>query len=271
MCWRTGTRWSRWLANPFRSQARATANARPETIFGTHSNAVLHSLDRRPARARGARAQDRAQYQLIGTLAYLIVELLPEWTNSRGAHQARRRVAKTLNPDRDIKTATRQLAVADTVQNSIALANQHLERSQFADARDLFARCLKGVYADDPLILLGLAKAQFGLEQYGDVIATLDRLKQRNPDSRSPEGHLLYARALELSGQADAALHEYEALSRYYPGPEPRCRLALILKAKGDSAAARDLFQRVLSESEVAGKHYNALHKEWVALARKEA
>src|SRR5918993_277501 len=152
---------------------------------------------------------------VIGGIAYFIVELLPELTNSRSGRQARRSVSKVINPDGDLKQASRQFAVADTVQNSIMLANQFLERSQFDEAKDILERSRKGVHADDPVILLLLAKAQFGLQDYVGVLKTLDELKASNPSARSPEGHLLYARAQEELGKLDEAIHEYEALATY--------------------------------------------------------
>lgn len=71
-------------------------------------------------------------FPLVGTLAYLIVELLPEFSNSRGAHQARRKLSRTIDPDRELRQATQQLAVADTVKNAIALAEQYLQSSATA-------------------------------------------------------------------------------------------------------------------------------------------
>jgi hypothetical protein len=44
----------------------------------------------------------------------------------------------------------------------------------------------------------------------------------------------------------------------------------MILKSRGDLEGARQHFSRVVNESEVAGRHYNTIHKEWVALARRE-
>jgi hypothetical protein len=208
---------------------------------------------------------------VIGGVAYFIVELLPEITTSRTARQARRSVSKAINPDGDFRQAAKQLAVADTVQNSIALANQYLERAQFGEAKELMLRYGRGVHADDPVILMLLAQAQFGLREFDGVLATLDQLKASNPASRTADTHLLYARAHDELGHTDAAIHEYEALCNYYPGPEPRCRLAQILKARGDAERARTLFQQVVSESEIAGRHYNSLHTEWVSLAKKEA
>lgn len=209
-------------------------------------------------------------FPLVGTLAYVIVELLPEFTNSRTARTARRRFSSAINPDRDLQEASRNPAVADTVQNAMTLAEECLEKSRFAEARELYERCLRGMHADDPYLLLGLAKAQFGLGDYAGSVATLDDLKRKNPRHTSADGHLLYAKALEALGQIDAAIDEYEALCRYYAGPQPACRLAMLLKSRGRTADADALLARVVSESEVAGRHYNTIHKEWVTLAKRE-
>ncbi len=48
--------------------------------------------------------------------------------------------------------------------------------------------------------MLGHAQAQFGKGDASAARATLDELIRRNPDFRSPAGHLLYARALEAEG-----------------------------------------------------------------------
>ena len=209
-------------------------------------------------------------FPLIGTLAYVIVELLPEFTQSRTARGAKRKLTKAINPDRDLQAASQNLARADTVQNAMALAEECLGKERYEEARQLYERCLRGLHADDPHLLLGLARSQFGLGDAAATIATLDLLKEKNPKHKSPEGHLLYAKAQEQQGNTDAAIHEYRALTRYYAGPEPVCRLASILKSQGNSQEARALFEKVVNESKVAGKHYNSIHKEWVALARRE-
>ena len=67
-----------------------------------------------------------------------------------------------------------------------------------------------------------------------------------------------------------AAIEEYEALVRYYPGPEPACRLALICKARGASQRATSLLEQVVKQSRIGGRHYQQLHGEWVALAQRE-
>lgn len=209
-------------------------------------------------------------FPLVGSLAYFIVEMLPELMGSRTGLGVRRSIAKSINPHKDLQVATQNYAVADTVQNAMTLANECLSKGHFTEAKELYVRSLNGIHSDDPDLLLGLAKAQFGLGEFEHTVQTLDTLKEKNPEFRSAEGHLLYARALEQRGNTAAAMHEYEALCSYYSGPEPFCRLAQILKANGDEQRANDLFQKVLDESKIAGRHYNAIHKEWILLARRE-
>lgn len=213
-------------------------------------------------------------FPVVESLAYAIVELLPEFTNSRTAQQMKRNIRKTVNPHGELRAASDRLAVADTVQNAMILAEQCLEKSRFDEAKTLYERHLKGIHADDPALLTGLARAQFGLDEFEQVLATLDLLKQKRPEAKSPEAHLLYARSLEGLGRAKDALEEYEALASYYPGPEATCRLALLLKKSGnaaDATRARELFQRVIEQGRVAGRHHNNLHRDWIALAQREA
>jgi hypothetical protein len=208
-------------------------------------------------------------FPLVGTAAYVIVELLPEWTGSRTGVQMRRKLAKLANPDRDLQQASQNFAVADTVQNAIVLAGECLAKERFAEAKELYERALRGVHSEDPVLLLGLAKARFGLGDAAGTVQTLDQLKRSNPDHTSPEGHLLFARATEQLGGIDAAIHEYEALVDYYSGPEPSCRLAALYQSRGRTEEARALFTKVLNQSKVAGRHYNTIHREWVEMARR--
>ncbi|MDB5969751.1 MAG: hypothetical protein JWQ90_2201 [Hydrocarboniphaga sp.] len=210
-------------------------------------------------------------FPLIGTLAYLIVELLPEFSNSRAAYKARHNLSRRVNPDRELRQATQQLAVADTVKNALALAEQYLQKERYAEARELYARYLKGIHADDPQLMVGLARSQFGLGEFDAAAATLESFKEKNPDFRSAEGHLLYARTQDELGKTESAIHEYEALRRYYPGPEPTCRLAAVLKRSGQAQQACELFQKIVDESRIAGHHYNNVNKQWVAMALRES
>ncbi|MEO0974873.1 MAG: tetratricopeptide repeat protein [Pseudomonadota bacterium] len=206
---------------------------------------------------------------IIGILAYLIVEILPSLQQSPTLRRAGRSVGSTLDPNRDLRNASRRLEIADTAQNALAVSRQLLSRGEHAEAKDTLERAMQGIHADDPELLMGLAEAHLGLEQYAEVIERLDHLKTVAPDATSGEGHLMYARAKEGLGNLDAAIEEYEALQRYYSGPEPACRLGTLLMARGDEERARELFSDVLENAQIAGKHYRQTHREWISQARE--
>jgi hypothetical protein len=117
--------------------------------------------------------------------------------------------------------------------------------------------------------MLGLARAQFALDDHAGACATLDRLRAAHPDLDCPDGHLLYARSKEQQGDVEEALIEYAALAAYYPGEEPRCRLALLLQKSGRVAEARTLFEQVVRSVERASKLYWRAERDWYEVARR--
>ena len=132
-----------------------------------------------------------------------------------------------------------------------------------------FQGALRGLYRDDLHLMLGLAKAQFGLGQPAQTRQTLDALIAANPTFRSHDGHLLYARAVEDSGDIDAALHEYETLAQGYPGEEARVRYAQLLQRTARTDQAKAMYEQVLRHAGASPKHYQREQRGWVELARK--
>jgi hypothetical protein len=206
---------------------------------------------------------------LVGCLAYLFLEILPDLRHSRAARQAVRDIGAVIDPERDLRDMAKRLAEADTVENRAALADECLRRGRAAEARRLFQDCLTGVHATDHVLMLGLARAQFALDDHAGACATLDRLRAAHPDLACPDGHLLYARSKERQGETQRALIEYAALAEYYPGEEARCRLALLLQKTGRVAEAKTLFQQVVRSVERASKLYYRTERDWYEVARR--
>lgn len=146
---------------------------------------------------------------ILGMLAYVLIELVPEWFGSAQGVQARRSVVSALDPGRRYRELIDQLEVTDTIANRSALAEECLTLGKFDEALRHYEHILALPMGDDAVYALGKARAQFGLSQAQQAVATLDDLRARWPDYQSAEGHLLYARALEQAGRTDDALAEY--------------------------------------------------------------
>jgi hypothetical protein len=206
---------------------------------------------------------------LVGTIVYLGVEILPGLYRGPTARQTAARFSKVLDPHRGVREAWRRLELSPTAQNKTALAQEYLAVGQPQDAVALYREALSGIHATDPALMLGLARALFTLGDTAGVLNTLGRLREANPEYNSPEGHLLYARSLEMEGRTEAALKEYAALTSYYPGQEARCRYALLLKTTGRVAEARNLFEDIRKAIDYGPRHQYREQREWYELARR--
>jgi len=184
---------------------------------------------------------------LAGPIAYVLIELLPSLFGSRGTRRAVRGVRKVLDPEQDLRRFQDEARLIGDVASRQRFADELVRQGRAQEAIDIYRQALTGLYEQDPNLLLGLARAQFAGAAYSEARATLDALIGHNPEFKSPDGHLLYARALEGEGDIDKALEEYAAVSKYYAGAEAPLRYARLLRASGKPDQARrafDNFQR---------------------------
>jgi hypothetical protein len=206
-----------------------------------------------------------------GIVAYVAVELLPEFFRSRAAQRTGRNLKKVLDPNADLRRYENEARVGGNVASTQRYADELVRQGRHDEAIEQYRRVLTGLYEHDPNLMLGLAKAQFGKGDVSGTRQTLDDLIRLNPDFRSPEGHLLYARALEGEGNAEKALDEYKVLANSYPGAEAAVRYAQLLKAQGQRDQSRKVAQEVLDGARIAPAHYRRAQREWLDLAERLA
>ncbi len=207
---------------------------------------------------------------LAGSIAYLILVVLPQITGSKTGRKAAKTLQKAVNPHKDLQNAMLNYSMSDSIENSMKLAEAFHRENRFEEAAKLFERCLTGVHIHDPYIMQGLAKTQFELKNYERTKSILNDLIEQNPEFKSADAHLLYARTLEALGDREAAVHEYEALHGYYPGPEATYRYAIFNRNIGNRTKSQALLKDIIHRAEVSTAHYRALHNEWIQKANME-
>lgn len=205
-----------------------------------------------------------------GSLAYVVVEILPELFRGKAARRTRAGVQRMIDPNRNLRQVRAEVELSGNVDARRRLAEELFARSQYAEAIDVYQSGLKGIFEHDPTLLLGLAQAQFAAQSFGAARASLERLIEHNPEFKSTEGHLLYARVLEALDALDEAEHEYGAVAPGYPGAEARLRYALLLKRRGKLEDARRMLQELLDGAKLAPGHYRRAQAEWLDRARRE-
>lgn len=209
-------------------------------------------------------------FSFIAVLIYFIAEILPDLRNGPGARRVVRKVKEKIDPEREKRDANRQFGLSDTQATRRRLADESLRSGDFQQAAELYNGALKGLYETDPEMMMGLAKAQFGLGRPQQARTTLDALIAANPDFRSKDGHLLYARTVEDSGDVRAALHEYESVVQGFPGEEARLRYGLLLVRSGNRSKATEIFNEILTRSAAAPDYYQREQRDWIESAKHE-
>lgn len=185
---------------------------------------------------------------LIGGLAYLLLELMPEWRRSAQAQTLRKKMVDITDPHRNLKQAQGQLRRNETTKNLITMAEECMNKGLFEEAIGFYTRALKGQYASDPLLLEGLARAQFGGQDYPACRQTLEDLIAANPDYQSKIGHVLYARSLFELGEREAALKEFTALSDYHATALVKYHLGELLSQSNRPTDALNQWRSVLEQ-----------------------
>jgi hypothetical protein len=207
---------------------------------------------------------------VVGWIAYAVVEVLPSILGGRSARRARSSVQRMIDPDRDLRRASAEVQISGNVDARRRLGEELLERGQFAAAVEVYEGGLKGIFEHDSALLLGLARAQFGKQAFAPARATLERLQHHNPEYRSPDAQLLYARALEALGALEEAESAYAGAAAGYPGAEARLRYALLLKRRGKTEEAQRFLEDLLDGAKLGPAHYRRAQAQWLDIARRE-
>jgi hypothetical protein len=205
----------------------------------------------------------------IGSLIYIAMNIIPEMFQTRGARQMQSAAKRAMDPHKEFREAVRDVEMVGSVDARRALAEQLMQRGQFTAAIAHYQSALEGHFRDDPVLWLGLARAQFLSGDWAAAQASLDELQRVDPKFKSEEGHMMYARVLEMQGRNEEALAEYARLARYFAGEEARYRHAALLAKTGAKDEARAIFTQIVKSLDGAPSRYRKAQKEWGDAARQ--
>jgi hypothetical protein len=211
-----------------------------------------------------------AMLPFASIIAYVAAELVPSMLKSQTTQRTVKGMKKALDPEADLRRLEQQAQLSGGVDTRARFAEELLRLGKADDAAEQFRQCLSGLYEHDANLMLGLARAQFAASKPAEARATLDELIQRNPQFRSNDGHLLYARALAAEGQTQRALDEFKVLVGYYAGAEAAVRYAQLLRGQGHLDEARSVLKTLQEKSAVAPAHYRRTQEDWLKQAERE-
>jgi hypothetical protein len=208
-------------------------------------------------------------FPLLGSLVYFAMVWLPDARRSTQGQMVARGVQKLLDPSRELRAAQEALEVAATPANRLRLADALLGMGRASEAVVQYQAVLSGLYADDPQVRIHLARAHLEAGNAHEARTLLDKLIADMPKLKSPEGHLIYARAVAALGDRARAREEFESLVGYFAGLEARARYAEVLLAWGETER---LLALVTETNKIAKRMPGAtrdLNREWLARLKK--
>ena len=208
-------------------------------------------------------------FPLVGSLVYGLMVWLPDARNSPQGYMVARGVRQLLDPTRELREAQEALEVAATPANRLRVADALLGAGRASEAVVQYQAVLSGIYAKDPQVRIHLSRALLEAGKPNDARVMLDELITEQPQLKSPEGHLIYARAVAALGDQARAREEFESLVSYYAGLEARARYAEVLLAWRDMERLSALLEETQKIAKRMPGGTREINKEWLARLKK--
>jgi hypothetical protein len=209
-------------------------------------------------------------FPMLGSVVYFFAIYLPNLRQSRGARSAARTITRLVDPDRAVRGARSDFDRAPTVEHRMRLGAALLAAGNAGEALEHYQAAANGPFASDPVLLLGLARAQFAIGSHAEADFVLSRLFAASPRARQqPEPALLHARtlaALHASGTRTA----FEQALACASDAAPRCLYAEWLADQRDEADRRrasSLYTEILHDAKHWPRHAREHNREWLRRA----
>lgn len=180
-------------------------------------------------------------FPLLGSVVYFLAVYLPNSRLEHGAKKTIAAVARSLDPERELREARAAFEYTSTAQNQMRLALALLEAGAAEEAARNYEACLKGPFASDPEIKFCAARAFVESGRYMPAIAHLEEIRVANPDFRAEQVSLLIARALAGAGRNQDAKVEFENAERRFGSFEALAEFAVWAIISGDQPNATRL------------------------------
>jgi hypothetical protein len=210
-------------------------------------------------------------FPLLGSVVYFFAIYLPSLRHTRGARVATQAITQFVDPNRALREARANFDRAPTVQHRMRLGEALLDAGDPREALEHFQTAANGPFANDPALLLGLARSQFTLGDYTAADATLANLFSVDPRARNQgTPALLYARTLAALN-APGARAAFEQALTCANDVAPRCLFADWLATQPDEADRRRasaLYAEIVQDA----RHWTRLarehNREWLQRAQ---
>jgi len=192
-------------------------------------------------------------FPLLGSIVYFFAIYLPDSRLEYGARKVVASVAKSLDPERELREARAAFEYTPAAQNQMRLALALLESGAAGEAAKHYEECLKGPFASDLEIKYCAARAFVESSRNSPAISHLEEIRAKDSNFRAEQVSLLMARALAATGRNQEAKSEFERAAIRFGSFEVHAEYAIWALTSGDNATALKLQTKL----DQAMKHWN--------------
>ena len=213
-------------------------------------------------------------FPVMGCVIYYFVEVFPRTRESakaeRAINKAVSNLSRAIDPEKELRQRIAEAELNPSIDNKIALARECIASNLPGEAVKLYRSCLAGSFARDPNMRFGLLEAELAAGEYTAAKATAEVLLRENAGFKDGDVRLLLARALERSGDVNAAEGAYAEAVKTFRGEEARYRYGAMLKSLGQIDRANVLFREIIKNAERTPRFYQDAQSDWIKAAKRD-
>ncbi len=206
---------------------------------------------------------------VMGCMIYFVAEVLPELMHGAAGKHARKTLRNVMDPEKDFRDAKYAFDTAPTIANRIQLAQLLIARQQHDAVIALLEPALTNHFADDILLLEGLAYAYYDKGDFRNTLVYIHKIYDRKDAEPQDYIKLLRARTYIALNEFTTARAELTRLVNFYTGEEARITLAQLLDRMNARDEARAIYQDIVTRSSHAPKYYQKQERQWIDIAKQ--
>ena len=201
----------------------------------------------------------------IGCIAYLFSEILTKNEINRVGSG----LGDILRPGNTITRLENELKFADTFTNRMQLADAYLKAGYTDKAIELYESCLSGPFNENEQVYMQLMNAYFAKQQYNKILAITGKVYHL-PEFLRSRNHMIYALALELAGQTEAAEKELLMMVGKFSFFEQRYNYGLFLIRNDREEEAINTFREMIREEAHLSNFERRHNRIWINKAKDQ-
>ena len=207
---------------------------------------------------------------LAGAVAYLIIEILPEFSGSSTANKAKKAISQAAAPNREFEKLQSMAELSPTFDNLKKLGEEYFKRKQYTEAAELFNRALSGPFNDDAGVLYKLAETYYFSSRYEEAKSALYRIYNKQNDNSNIDVIFLLAETEYQTGNLEKAEEYYQKAANRGADFRYRYNYGKFLLNKGNKKEANEQFLQILNAYEILPPHYKKKNRKWVTVINEE-